>query len=305
MYKTLENIIRQVGQGKIISEKDNRTLETKIRQMKEGKMRNALERDQGDQIPAGSYTTKEFEVSPEAQKLFLKHIPKTSDPNAVEQMAIYHDKLFAVVKSAVAKESASKKDIETANDHIRKIYDLADKIGVAEKLNYFGDMMKVLKDLEKPDRPNNEVDPEDVDAERERVFASKPATPSPEMRDFDVDNAQRFINRTTKAERKLKIIDDEYHALGEAIDTSKEYSPDQISGLVGKMESDPTTRTQLAVVIGNAMVRASQSNDNKGLSLMIAALQLLEMSDGNDVLLSVARRLLATALSTTKSKKGK
>ena len=70
------------------------------------------------------------------------------------------------------------------------------------------------------------------------------------------------------------------------------------------MESDPTTTTQLAVVIGNAMVRASQANDTKGLSLMLAALQLLEMSDGNDVLLSVARRLLATALST-KNKKGK
>ena len=304
MYKTLENIIRQVGQGKIVSEGDNRTLETKIRDMKEGKMRNALEKDQGDQIPAGSYITREFEVSPDAQKLFLKHIPKTADPNAVEQMAIYHDKLFAVVKHAVAKESSNKKDIETANDHIRKIYDLADKIGIAQKVNYFGDMMKVLKDLEKPEQPNNEVNPEDVDSEREKAFASKPATASPEMRDFDVDNAQRFINRTTKAERKLKIIDDEYHALGEAYDTSKEYSPDQLTGLVGKMESDPTTTTQLAVVIGNAMVRASQANDTKGLSLMLAALQLLEMSDGNDVLLSVARRLLATALST-KSKKGK
>jgi len=302
MYKTLENIIRQVGQGKIVSEKDNRTLESKIRAMSE--QRAALEKDQGDQIPAGSYTTREFEVSPDAQKLFLQHIPKTADPNAVEQMAIYHDKLFAVVKHAVAKESSSKKDIETANDHIRKIYDLADKIGIAQKVNYFGDMMKVLKDLEKPDHPNNEVNPEDVDSERQRVFASKPATATPEIRDFDVDNTQLFINRTTKAERKLKIIDDEYHALGEAIDTSKEYSPDQLTGLVGKMESDPTTTTQLAVVIGNAMVRASQANDTKGLSLMLAALQLLEMSDGNDVLLSVARRLLATALST-KSKKGK
>jgi hypothetical protein len=302
MYKTLENIIRQVGQGKIVSEKDNRTLESKIRAMSE--QRAALEKDQGDQIPAGSYTTREFEVSPDAQKLFLQHIPKTADPNAVEQMAIYHDKLFAVVKHAVAKESSSKKDIETANDHIRKIYDLADKIGIAQKVNYFGDMMKVLKDLEKPDHPNNEVNPEDVDSEREKVFTSKPATATPEIRDFDVDNTQRFINRTTKAERKLKIIDDEYHALGEAIDTSKQYSPDQLTGLVGKMESDPTTTTQLAVVIGNAMVRASQANDTKGLSLMLAALQLLEMSDGNDVLLSVARRLLATALST-KSKKGK
>jgi len=302
MYKTLENIIRQVGQGKIVSEKDNRTLESKIRAMSE--QRAALEKDQGDQIPAGSYTTREFEVSPDAQKLFLQHIPKTADPNAVEQMAIYHDKLFAVVKHAVAKESSNKKDIETANDHIRKIYDLADKIGIAQKVNYFGDMMKVLKDLEKPDHPNNEVNPEDVDSEREKVFASKPATATPEIRDFDVDNTQLFINRTTKAERKLKIIDDEYHALGEAIDTSKEYSPDQLTGLVGKMESDPTTTTQLAVVIGNAMVRASQANDTKGLSLMLAALQLLEMSDGNDVLLSVARRLLATALST-KSKKGK
>lgn len=302
MYKTLENIIRQVGQGKIVSEKDNRTLESKIRAMSE--QRAALEKDQGDQIPAGSYTTREFEVSPDAQKLFLQHIPKTADPNAVEQMAIYHDKLFAVVKHAVAKESSNKKDIETANDHIRKIYDLADKIGIAQKVNYFGDMMKVLKDLEKPDHPNNEVNPEDVDSEREKVFASKPATATPEIRDFDVDNTRLFINRTTKAERKLKIIDDEYHALGEAIDTSKEYSPDQLTGLVGKMESDPTTTTQLAVVIGNAMVRASQANDTKGLSLMLAALQLLEMSDGNDVLLSVARRLLATALST-KSKKGK
>jgi hypothetical protein len=52
------------------------------------------------------------------------------------------------------------------------------------------------------------------------------------------------------------------------------------------------------------MIRASQREDTRALSLLIGALQLLEMSDGNETLLGVAKRLLSAAI-TTKNKKEK
>lgn len=313
MYKTLENTIRQVEAGKIVSEKDNRTLETKIRNMmnektntsgnKPAQNRDELELDQGDQIPVGSYMTKNFELSKPAQIFFLKDIPKDSDPNAVEQMAIYTDKAFDIFKHAIAGQKITSKDMEDANDHIRKIYDLATDLNVLDKVKPF--IEKELNNVKKfklDHNPTNEVDVDKVDAEKLLRLTNKPTDPHEIPRDFDVDNDTRFINRRVKAERKLKIIDDEYHH--ELMEAAGKYTPDEISGLVGKMESDLSTKTTIALTIGNAMVRASQREDTRALSLLIGALQLLEMSDGNETLMGVARRLLSTAL-TTKNKKEK
>jgi hypothetical protein len=313
MYKTLENIIRQVGLGKIVSEGDNRTLESKIRDMREAKIdtagnkpaqnRNQLEFDQGDQVPVGSYMTKNFELSKPAQVFFLKHVPKDSDPNSVEQMANYTDKAFDIFKTAIASQSITSKDLEDANDHIRKIYDLATNLNVLDKVKPF--IEKELNNVHKFKRdsnPTNQVSPDKVDAEKALRLTNKPTDPHEIPRDFDTDNQQMFINRRQKAERKLKIIDDEYHH--ELMEAAGKYSTDQISDLVGKMESDPSTKTSIALSIGNAMIRASQREDTRALSLLIGALQLLEMSDGNETLMGVARRLLSTAI-TTKNKKEK
>lgn len=313
MYKTLENIIRQVGLGKVISEKDNRTLETKIRNMREGKIdtagnkpaqtRKDLEFDQGDQVPVGSYMTKNFELSKPAQVFFLKHVPKESDPNAVEQMAIYTDKAFDIFKHAIASQKITSQDMNDANDHIRKIYDLATNLNVLDKVKPFIEReMNNVKKFKLDHNPTNEVDPDKVEAEKVLRLTNKPTDPHEIPRDFDTDNDQMFVNRRVKAERKLKIIDDEYHH--ELMEAASKYSPDQISSLVGKMESDPSTKTSIALSIGNAMIRASQREDTRALSLLIGALQLLEMSDGNETLMGVARRLLSAAI-TTKNKKEK
>jgi hypothetical protein len=54
------------------NEMSYRSLESKIRDIYEANQiaAGAVESDQNDQISVGSYTTKAFEVSPEAQKLY-------------------------------------------------------------------------------------------------------------------------------------------------------------------------------------------------------------------------------------------
>jgi len=310
MYKKLETKIREVFSG-VDSGSTYTRLEHDIRNVMEAnaKVKNGsawnFEKDQNDQVPAGSYTTKNFEVSKDAQKFFLGQIPKESDPNAVEQMAIHTDKLFDMVKHAIVKERITKDELDIANDHVRKIHDLAGKLNLLDKVKPFiKDQMDTIEKYKAEENPINMVSADDVEKEVASRFASKPYDPGEVPRDFDVDNDARFINRRVKAERKLKIIDDEYkHQLEEAIEDSKKFSQDDISNLVGKLEKDPSHKTSLAIIIANAMVRNAETGNVKGLTLLVGALQLLQMSTGDDVLASVARRLLSSGLSS-KNKKG-
>ena len=87
-----------------------------------------VETDPNDQIIAGGYRSKHFEMSAPAQKLYSK-LPKDSDPDTVEQSVIAHDKLFALEKKVALSGVANDSDVETAKK-------LADQIaGHAKDLN--------------------------------------------------------------------------------------------------------------------------------------------------------------------------
>lgn len=181
-----------------------RSLEHKIKDMLEGKTgaisvskdRETMEHDPNDQVTVGTYKSKHFEISPEAQKLFLQGIPKNSNAIDAEQLAIHHDKLFALVKGAMVKKQVSDTDIENAQDHLSKIQYLATKLGLEGKINYLDPHIEKLSN-----HAGTEGNP----------FTSKPTEYSQEPRDFDVDNTKQFITRAAKAERKTKIIDDEFN----------------------------------------------------------------------------------------------
>jgi hypothetical protein len=186
-YSTLENRIREV-----VRESRRKIFET----------RKDVEKDQSDQIVAGTYKTKHFEMGPLAQKLFAT-LPKGSNPDTVERMAIAHDQLFALMKQAHSKERTTADDTKEASTIADKIRSMADSLGLSDRIGYLNSHVDLIKKYEQPD--TNIVD-KYTDVERKR-FISPPTSTTTEPADKDVDNSKFIISRNIKAQRKLKIID--------------------------------------------------------------------------------------------------
>jgi hypothetical protein len=192
-----------------------RSVESKIRDVLEGlQPKNQLgkESDQNDQIAVGSYTTKMFDMSPDAQIIFAD-LPKETDVNSAEQTAIHLDKLFDLHKNIIASQKASQADIDKAEELVGKIKPLADAMGQAEKIDkiandHYNDLKKYFKDETK------EVDPDSHPADDPR-FHSPPSGNKPDpiagpQGDRDVDNVKNYlIKRSKAAQRKLKLIDND------------------------------------------------------------------------------------------------
>jgi len=192
-----------------------RSVESKIRDVLEGlQPKNQLgkESDQNDQIAVGSYTTKVFDMSADAQIIFAD-LPKETDANSAEQTAIHLDKLFGLHKGIIASQSASQADIDKAEELVGKIKPLADAMGQAEKIDkiandHYNDLKKYFKD------ETEDVGPDYHPADDPR-FHSPPSGNKPDpiagpQGDRDVDNVKNYlIKRSKAAQRKLKLIDND------------------------------------------------------------------------------------------------
>jgi hypothetical protein len=192
-----------------------RSVESKIRDVLEGLQAKHLlgkESDQNDQIAIGSYTTKVFDMSPDAQIIFAD-LPTETDTNSAEQTAIHLDKLFGLHKNVIAAQAASQADLDKANELAGKLKPLADAMGQAAKIDkivndHCNDLKKYFKDETK------EVDPDYHPVDDPR-FHSPPSGNKPDpiagpQGDRDVDNVKKYlIKRSQAAQRKLKLIDND------------------------------------------------------------------------------------------------
>ena len=186
-YRTLENRIRDV-------------VSISRRMVREAK--NQIEKDPNDQIVAGTYKTRHFEVSMDAQKLFAS-LPKGTNPDKAEKAAILHDKLFALQKQTMAKERSTASDIQDANDIAEKIKSLGDEMGVAHRMDYLKKNIGVITKYQEPD--GTVVDK--VTSNDMKRLVSPPSAPTKEIQDRDIDNSKFIVSKSIKAQRKLKIID--------------------------------------------------------------------------------------------------
>jgi hypothetical protein len=190
-YRSLENVIRDV-----LTEKKN------------------MESDQNDQVTAGTYTTKSFEVSPAAQKLYAD-LPVTIDATQAELAVINLDKLFDIEKQVTASDKKTDAMLAAANTAIEKIRYAAQAMGLEKEHDAF-----IKKSMSVID--GGSIEPEEVDADAHpsdmAVFNSPPAGNKPDPAkvnaqgpgDRDIDNIKRYlIRRSKKAQRKIKIIDAE------------------------------------------------------------------------------------------------
>lgn len=192
-----------------------RSVESNIRDVLEGlqpKSKLGKESDQNDQIAVGSYQTKAFDMSPDAQMLYAD-LPKETDVNSAEQAAIHLDKLFDLHKGIIAAQAASQADLDRAEELAGKIKPLGDAMDQADKINkivadHCKDLKKYFKDETK------EVSPDYHPADDPR-FSSPPSGNKPDpiagpQGDRDVDNVKRYlIKRSKAAQRKLKLIDND------------------------------------------------------------------------------------------------
>ena len=161
---------------------------------------NTVEIDPSDQILAGSYKTKHFEMNPQAQYLFA-NIPRDPrmDFNGLEKLAIEMDRLFGIHKKAATNEYATEQEKTDAEEISKRIYHLARGLNLHKSVGFIDDTLRLIVGLAK----RGETVP--VDQSRK----SSPVLMTKEKPDKDVDNSVFALSRASKMQRKLKIIDDD------------------------------------------------------------------------------------------------
>ena len=203
-YKNLESTIKDfVSRVPMLDKTDYRysRICNTIRSVYEQRDKR-LEKDQNDQVAVGSYMTKYFEVSPKAQILY-DNLPKNTNPAAAENSAIAHDRLFALEKEVLAKKIANPEDVKRAEELHDRIMSFAKDMNLEKEHEYLNKNLDTIKSFVKDDSKDSV---EDQIAHR---FASPPARRTPEPKDTDIDSSKFLIRRDLKAQRKLKIIDDQ------------------------------------------------------------------------------------------------
>jgi hypothetical protein len=185
-YRSLENRIRDVVRL-------SRTV------LREG--REQIEKDSSEQIVAGTYKTKHFEICPGAQKVFSS-LPRDTNSDHAEKAAILHDQLFGLEKQVISKERSTDSDIEEAGQIVDKIRIFADKMNISDKVNYLDDHIKIIKKYRQEDgRVMDKVTDKDM-----KRLQSPPVTDTKEKHVRHTDSL-KTVSSNIKAQRKLKIID--------------------------------------------------------------------------------------------------
>lgn len=205
------------------------SLEQTIRKLGAKGVSQPLEKDMNDQIHAGSYTSKHFEVSAPAQKMFAS-LPKDVNPDTAEKSAQLHDKLFAIHKKTKASERSTDADVSAAQELHDKIMSLAKEMGNEKDHGHVKDSLDYIKKMvDKESNVKDDIKPEDV--------AKRFGTPEKDYQtdvknDADIDNMAKFhISRDKKAQRKLKIIDDQYNPGVDEMDHIENVSPSFLEAL--------------------------------------------------------------------------
>ena len=191
-YRTLGRIIKEVVGG--TSQPNSYTnLDTAIKAVMKGPVKK-IERHKDDQIAAGTYLTKNFDASPEAQMYFTT-VPKSVDANYIEKSAMFHDKLYSLLKKVRTTGTADEGDVRTAELYKKNIEDMKPHIPEAPDPVHLGKEVDEIRSM-----VGKEGSP----------FGVKPAAETGEIgKDLDIDNQKFPVSRKSKMDRKIKIFDDD------------------------------------------------------------------------------------------------
>lgn len=204
-FKSLERIIKEVVHG-VQPRADYVNLHHVITNVMERKFHD-IETDFNDQIVAGTYRTKYFDRSDDAQKLY-SNLPKNANPNKVEQAAVLQDKLFGIHKYVATKKRATEADVANAKELSAKIKLVAKGLNLEKEHGYID---RIVNDINGHLDTSGEVLNKDTYSPEKIMdrMASPPKEKTKEIADQDIDNSKFVISRNIKAQRKLKIIDND------------------------------------------------------------------------------------------------
>ena len=161
-----------------------------------------VENDPDDQIVVGSFVTRNFDMSPPAQKLYSS-LDKSLDVNAAENAAKFQDQLFALEKQVVLTQKADSSDVKQAQLMHDRAMKYADKIGLGKEHSYLANHLDFIKS--KMQEPTADTTFNGVNDNR---FKTPPKSLTNPDTDRDIDNVKGYLmSRSLKAQRKLKIID--------------------------------------------------------------------------------------------------
>ena len=198
-YRSLKNTILEVIiSGKI--EKGIKNEPAKVTTgLKDMPITNKVETDPSDQITAGTYRTRHFEMNPQAQFLFA-NLPRDPrmDHDALEQLAILMDQLFGIHKDAASGGFATDSELDLASDLTLKIHHAARGLNLHKSVGFVDDTLRLITDLHKSGRDKTST-----------IRKTHPTVFTKEKPDKDVDNTMFAISRSNRAQRKLKVIDDD------------------------------------------------------------------------------------------------
>ena len=197
-YKSVESAIRGIMQ-----------------RLEERKVPIEQETDQNDQVAVGTYTTKSFEMCPEAQKLYAD-LPPDTDAASAEITAINLDRLFDLERDVLNRKKATPTELKRAEDLEAIIMDNAEKMGPG-MLEKHAFVKKHVESIQKYTTGHQQhIEPEDhLHPSDDPRFRHAPARSNPDPAvnaqgpgDRDIDNIKRYlIRRSQKAQRKIKLID--------------------------------------------------------------------------------------------------
>lgn len=191
-YRTLGRIIKEVVGGQ--SQPNNYSnLDTAIKAIMKGPAEK-IEKDKSDQISAGTYLTKNFDASPDAQ-MYFTNVPKTVDANYIEKSAIFHDKLYSILKKVRTTGTADEGDVRTAELYKKNIEALKPHIPEAPEPVHLGKEVDEIRG-----KVGKEGSPMGVIPAAETGDIGK---------DLDIDNQKFPVSRKSKMDRKIKIFDDD------------------------------------------------------------------------------------------------
>ena len=191
-YRTLGRIIKEVVGGQ--SQPNNYSnLDTAIKAIMKGPAEK-IEKDKSDQISAGTYLTKNFDASPDAQ-MYFTNVPKTVDANYIEKSAIFHDKLYSILKKVRTTGTADEGDVRTAELYKKNIEALKPHIPEAPEPVHLGKEVDEIRG-----KVGKEGSP----------MGMNPAAETGDIgNDLDIDNQKFPVSRKSKMDRKIKIFDDD------------------------------------------------------------------------------------------------
>lgn len=200
-YRSLESVIRNKAIGS--NNKPYISFRSALQQVQEQKAK--VETHEKDQIVVGAYRTSHFEMCPKAQLLYADLPEKTVLP-AAERTAQILDQLFALEKSVMATEKATGEDIKQAKLYADNAKEMARRADLSDEHKFIDDHVKKIESFHKVEgKPKETVEPDEIT----KKFSRPSLAQTPEPRDMDIDNKKFKVSRNLKAQRKLKIIDND------------------------------------------------------------------------------------------------